>query len=149
MKAVIQRVKRASVTVSGETRSEIGRGLLILLGVHADDEETDADFVAGKCAALRIFEDDGGKMNLSVKDTGGSVLIVSQFTLYGDARRGNRPNFMQAARPDLAERLYDYFVNRLGSGLGTDKVSTGVFGAMMDVDLVNDGPVTIIIDSRE
>ncbi len=149
MKAVVQRVKRSSVAVSGVIRSEIAQGLLILLGVHTDDNEQDARFLADKCGSLRIFEDDGGKMNLSVKDVGGAALVVSQFTLYGDARKGNRPNFMQAARPELAEKLYDHFVRRLESNIGSGKVSTGVFGAMMDVELVNDGPVTIIIDSRE
>ena len=149
MKVVVQRVKRSSVTVAGDLRSSIGKGLLILLGVHAEDAERDAEFLADKCAGLRIFDDGEGKMNLSVKDVSGSVLVVSQFTLYGDARKGNRPNFMHAAKPELAERLYALFVERLESNIGKGRVSTGIFREMMDVELVNYGPVTIIIDTRQ
>jgi D-tyrosyl-tRNA(Tyr) deacylase len=149
MKVVVQRVKRSSVTVAGDLRSSIGKGLLILLGVHAEDAERDAEFLADKCAGLRIFDDGEGKMNLSVKDVSGSVLVVSQFTLYGDARKGNRPNFMDAAKPELAERLYALFVERLESNIGKGRVSTGIFREMMDVELVNYGPVTIIIDTRQ
>ncbi|MCL5267045.1 MAG: D-aminoacyl-tRNA deacylase [Bacteroidetes bacterium] len=149
MKAVVQRVKRSSVRIGGKLNSEIGTGILILLGVHEEDHESDADFLADKCAALRIFDDENGKMNLSVKDVGGSALVVSQFTLYGDARKGNRPNYMQAAKPESAEKLYRYFVERLGRSLEKGKIATGVFREMMDVELVNDGPVTIIIDTRE
>ncbi len=149
MKVVVQRVKRSSVTVAGDLRSSIGKGLLILLGVHAEDAERDAEFLADKCAGLRIFDDGEGKMNLSVKDVSGSVLVVSQFTLYGDARKGNRPNFMDAAKPELAERLYALFVERLESNIGKGRVSTGSFREMMDVELVNYGPVTIIIDTRQ
>ena len=148
MKAVVQRVKQSSVSVSGRVHSSIQAGMLILLGVHEEDKDHDAEVLADKCAALRIFDDDGGKMNLSVKDTGGSAMVVSQFTLYGDARKGNRPNYMQAAKPELAGRLYDYFVRRLESNIGTGKVATGIFREMMDVELINDGPVTIIIETR-
>lgn len=148
MRVVVQRVKRSSVTVAGDIKSSIGRGMMVLLGVHAEDVEKDAEFLADKCAGLRIFDDGEGKMNLSVKDVDGSIMVVSQFTLYGDARKGNRPNFMEAARPELAERLYAHFVGRLESNIGKGRVSTGIFREMMDVELVNDGPVTIIIDSR-
>jgi D-tyrosyl-tRNA(Tyr) deacylase len=149
MRAVVQRVKRSSVSVSGRLHSSIQAGILILLGVHEEDKERDAELLADKCAALRIFDDGGGKMNLSVRDIGGSVLVVSQFTLYGDTRKGNRPNYMQAAKPELAEKLYEYFVRRLESNIGTGKVATGIFREMMDVELINDGPVTIIIETRE
>ena len=149
MKAVVQRVKRSSVSVAGKLHSEIKAGILILLGVHTNDTELDADFLADKCAALRIFDDGSSRMNLSATDIGGSALVVSQFTLYGDARKGNRPNYMQAASPELAEKLYEHFVKRLQSKMGEGKVSTGIFREMMDVELVNDGPVTIIIDTRE
>lgn len=149
MKAVVQRVKRSAVRIGGETNGEIGIGMLVLLGVHEEDNESDSNFLADKCAALRIFDDENGKMNLSVKDISGSALVVSQFTLYGDARRGNRPNYMQAAKPELAGRLYRCFVERLEGSLGKDRVATGVFREMMEVELVNDGPVTIIIDTRE
>lgn len=149
MKAVVQRAKRSSVSVNGKLHSSIETGILVLLGVHTDDTEHDAEFLADKCAALRIFDDGNGKMNLSVKDVGGAALVVSQFTLYGDARKGNRPNYMQAARPELAERLYEFFVRRLEANIGGGKVATGIFREMMDVELVNDGPVTIIIETRE
>jgi D-aminoacyl-tRNA deacylase len=149
MKAVVQRVKRSSVSVQGNLYSSIRGGLLVLLGVHEDDRESDAAFLADKCAALRIFDDANGKMNLSVRDVGGSALVVSQFTIYGDARKGNRPNFMRAAKPELAERLYNFFVEKLELSMGKGKVATGVFREMMDVELVNDGPVTIIIETRE
>jgi D-tyrosyl-tRNA(Tyr) deacylase len=149
MKAVVQRVKRSSVSVGGKVRSTIEAGILILLGVHEEDNEKDAEFLADKCSALRIFDDGDGKMNLSLKDVDGSALVVSQFTLYGNARKGNRPNYMQAAKPELAERLYTHFVERLGVKIGKERVATGVFREMMDVDLVNDGPVTIIIETRE
>lgn len=149
MRAVVQRVKRSSVSVAGRLHSSIQTGILVLLGVHGEDTEKDAEFLADKCAALRIFGDDNGKMNLSVKDVGGSALVVSQFTLYGDARKGNRPNYMQAAEPALAERLYEHFRRRLESDMGEGKVAAGVFREMMDIELVNDGPVTVIIDTRE
>jgi D-aminoacyl-tRNA deacylase len=147
MRAVIQRVSRASVKVDGELAGDIGNGLLVLLGVARDDSEADADYLAEKVAALRIFEDDAGKMNLSVADVGGTVLAVSQFTLFGDVRRGKRPSFDAAARPEQAKALYEYFVERIrASGL---RCETGRFQEMMQVELVNDGPVTILLDSKK
>jgi len=147
MRAVLQRCKSASVTVSGETVGAIGQGLLVLLGVGAEDDEADAAYLADKTAALRIFEDDAGKMNLSVLDVGGAVLSVSQFTLYADARKGRRPSFTAAAAPDRAKALYELYNEHLrAKGL---TVETGRFGAMMDVSLVNWGPVTIWLDSKE
>ena len=146
MRAAIQRVSRARVSVAGESVGSIGAGLLVLLGVARDDAAADVEFVSRKLARLRIFEDDKGLMNRSVTDAGGSVLLVSQFTLLGDARKGNRPSFGQAAEPALAEQLYLEVAGQL-RGEGID-VALGRFGAMMEVELVNDGPVTIILDSR-
>jgi D-aminoacyl-tRNA deacylase len=148
MRLLIQRVSKASVTVDGVVVGSIGHGLLVFQGIAADDTSATCDELAAKLTKLRIFEDDAGKMNLDVIQTGGSVLIVSQFTLYGDTRKGNRPNFMAAARPEFAEPLYEHFTNSLRSLLGRDKVAQGKFAAMMDVELVNDGPVTIWIDSN-
>jgi D-aminoacyl-tRNA deacylase len=145
MRAVVQRVSEAAVTVGGEAVSAIGPGLLVLLGVGREDAEADADYLADKIAHLRIFEDHAGQMNLSVLETRGAVLVVSQFTLYGDARRGRRPGFSTAAPPDEANRLYRYFVTRVAA-LGLE-VKEGVFRAMMDVRLVNHGPVTLLLDS--
>lgn len=147
MRAVVQRVSRASVKADGELTGEIGLGLLVLLGVGNDDAEADADYLAGKIAGLRIFEDDAGKINLSVNDVGGAVLAVSQFTLFGDVRRGKRPSFDAAARPERARELYEYFVVRIRN-LGL-RCETGRFQAMMDVELVNSGPVTILLDSKK
>jgi D-tyrosyl-tRNA(Tyr) deacylase len=147
MRIVAQRVASASVAVGGETVGAIGRGLLLLVGVTHDDTEADAKWLADKIAGLRIFEDDAGKMNLSVLDVGGSILSVSQFTLYGDCRKGKRPNFMEAARPEQAEPLYER-LNALLREQGL-VVETGRFGAMMAVSLVNDGPVTLILDTRD
>ena len=146
MKVVLQRVSEARVTVDNEVVGAIGKGLMLLVGVGQEDTEQDLVWMADKLAGLRIFEDDTGKMNLSVEDVGGDVLSVSQFTLYGDCRKGRRPNFMGAARPELAEALYDKF-NELLRARGL-QVETGRFGAMMDVSLVNDGPVTLILESR-
>jgi len=147
MRAVIQRVSRARVSIAGEVAGEIGRGLLVLLGVAKADTEAAADYLAEKAAGLRVFEDAEGKMNLDVAQAGGAVLVVSQFTLYGDVRRGKRPSFDAAARPEEARRLYEYFVARLrAAGL---RVATGRFQEMMDVELVNDGPVTILLDSEK
>lgn len=147
MRGVIQRVTRASVKVDGDLTGEIARGLLVLLGVAQEDGEADADYLAEKIAGLRIFEDDAGKMNLSVTDIGGSVLAVSQFTLFGDVRRGKRPSFDAAARPEQAKALYEYFVERVrASGL---RCETGRFQEMMEVELVNSGPVTILLDSKK
>jgi len=146
LRAVVQRVKRAKVTVEGRTVGEIGAGLLVLLGITHCDDEKDARYMADKIAGLRVFEDDDGKMNLSVEDVGGSILSVSQFTLYGDCRKGRRPSFSEAARPEQAAPLYEAFNACLRQrGL---HVETGVFGAMMDVELVNWGPVTLLVDSR-
>lgn len=145
MRAVVQRVRRASVTVDGEITGEIGPGLLILLGVHETDTEDEIDWGARKCARLRIFADDEGLMNRSLLDISGEALVVSQFTLYGDATKGNRPSFIEAAPPDRADRLYERFVAQLDQRLDTT-VQTGTFGAMMDVELVNDGPVTILVE---
>ncbi len=145
MIAIVQRVSQARVLVDGNIRGEIGRGLLVLLGVGRGDEPGDADFLAGKLARLRIFVDERGLMNLSVSDIGGSVLVVSQFTLLGDTRKGNRPDFAMAAEPRLAEQLYESVIEGLKrEGL---PVAAGEFGAMMEVELVNDGPVTIILGS--
>lgn len=148
MRALLQRVKRSSVMIDGKLHSAIGPGLLILLGVKLTDGEQDADYLADRCAALRIFDDSEGKMNLSVKETGGSMMVVSQFTLYGDTRKGNRPSYSDAAGPELAENLYIRFVNRLKAAVGQEKIATGVFRAMMDVELVNDGPVTVTVESK-
>jgi len=147
MRAVVQRVSRARVTVNGEITGEIGCGLLVLLGVAASDSASDADYLAEKISGLRIFEDENGKMNLAVPDVGGSVLVVSQFTLYGDVCRGKRPSFDAAAEPKLARELYEHFVKRLReAGLACH---TGRFQEMMQVELVNDGPVTILLDSQK
>lgn len=147
MRAVVQRVSRASVTVGDEMVGEIGPGLLVLLGVSQSDGAGDADFLAEKTAGLRIFEDDGGRMNLSAADVGGAVLAVSQFTLYGDVRRGKRPSFDEAARPEQARELYEHFVEAIRRrGL---RCETGRFQAMMSVALVNEGPVTILLDSSK
>jgi len=140
MRAVVQRVSSASVTAAGETVASIGFGLLVLLGVRAEDGEAEADRVAAKLATLRVFEDAAGKMNLSVRDVGGEVLVVSNFTLYGDTRKGSRPSFVDAARPEAAEPL----VERVRGALGAQG---GRFGARMAVELVNDGPVTLVIDA--
>jgi D-aminoacyl-tRNA deacylase len=147
MRAVVQRVSRARVTVGGEVTGEIGLGLLVLLGVGAGDARAEADYLAEKTIGLRIFEDAGGKMNLSVAEVGGAVLVVSQFTLYGDARRGKRPSFDAAAPPAQARELYEYFVEKVrAAGL---RCETGRFQETMQVELVNEGPVTILLDSAK
>jgi D-aminoacyl-tRNA deacylase len=146
MRAVIQRVTRASVTIDGEVVGEIKHGLVVLLGIARDDTKDDADYLVPKVVALRIFDDAEGRMNVSVKDIDGALLIVSQFTLYGDVRRGLRPSWSDAATPEIAEPLYDYFVESTRKLLG--RVETGSFRKMMEVELVNDGPVTILLDSR-
>lgn len=146
MRAVVQRVSRASVTVAGEVVGEIGKGVLVLLGVSVNDGEADADYLVEKIVNLRIFDDAEGKMNDSLADVSGAMLVVSQFTLYGDTRRGRRPSYITAAQPAEANRLYEYFVSQARRQAD---VQTGVFQAMMDVELVNDGPVTIILDSEK
>ena len=147
MRAVVQRVTHARVTVDNKVVGEIGHGLLVLLGVAKEDAETDADYLSDKITALRVFEDASGKMNLSLGEAEGSMLVVSQFTLYGDVRRGKRPSFDQAAPPEKARQLYEYFVEKIrAAGL---RCETGTFQAMMQVELVNDGPVTILLDSSK
>jgi len=147
MRAVLQRVSRAKVSVNGENVGEIGKGILILLGVSRDDTEKDTIYLLDKTLNLRIFEDDDGKMNLSLLDTKGELLVVSQFTLYADVRKGRRPSFIEAAMPKKANELYEFFVTEARKQI--KKVETGRFQAMMDVELVNDGPVTIIVDSTK
>ena len=143
MKALIQRVSEASVEVDGAIVAQIGQGLLVLLGVTHNDSSAEVDWLAHKIPALRIFEDEGGNMNRSVVEIGGSVIVVSQFTLYADTKKGNRPGFSTAARPEQAEPLYEELVSKLRAVMGADRVGTGVFGAHMKVCLLNDGPVTI------
>jgi len=147
MRAVVQRVSQASVTVAGEITGEIGAGVLVLLGIGNGDSEKDALYLADKVFNLRIFADGADKMNLSVQDSGGAILVVSQFTLHGDCRKGRRPSYNEAAPPGMAERLYEYFVAALRN-LGAP-VATGRFQAMMEVRLINDGPVTILLDSEK
>ena len=147
MRAVVQRVSRARVTVGDELKGEIREGLLVLLGISNSDSEKDADYLVDKTLNLRVFEDEAGKMNLSLLDVAGDLLVVSQFTLYGDIRRGRRPSYINAAAPDEANRLYEYFVTECRKQIGN--VATGRFQAMMDVELVNNGPVTILIDSEK
>ena len=147
MRAVVQRVSRCRATVKGDVVGEIGAGLLVLLGVSKIDNEAAADYLAEKIIGLRIFEDVAGKMNLSVQESVGAMMVVSQFTLYGDVRRGKRPSFDAAARPEEANRLYEYFVGKIrAAGL---RCETGQFQAMMEVELVNSGPVTIMVDSEK
>jgi len=147
MRAVVQRVTRAKVTIKEETVGEIGIGLVVLLGIAADDTRDDADYLASKIVALRIFDDLAGRMNVSLKDSFGGLLVVSQFTLYGDVRRGSRPSWSDAAPPEVAEPLYEYFVQKCKELV--DRVETGSFRKMMQVELINDGPVTLMLDSRK
>ena len=147
MRAVVQRVTRAKVTVDDEIVGEIGNGLAVLLGIAGDDTNADADYLAHKIAALRILDDSEGRMNLSLKDVEGDLLVVSQFTLYGDVRRGLRPSWSDAAPPEVAEPLYEYFVKKCRELI--ERVETGSFRKMMLVELVNDGPVTLMLDSRK
>jgi D-tyrosyl-tRNA(Tyr) deacylase len=147
MRLLLQRVSEASVTIAGREKSRIGRGMLILLGIEREDEAADIEWLVGKALALRIFEDPDGKMNLSLLDVGGEALIVSQFTLHARVKKGTRPSFERAARPEQAIPLYEQFLAAFAAGLGKP-VGSGEFGAMMQVGLVNDGPVTIWLDSR-
>src|SRR5690242_19072315 len=147
MRAVIQRVKEASVTIDGQVFSHIGKGMLVLLGVEENDAETDAEILAGKIARLRIFDDAQAVMNLSVKEIGGEILTVSQFTLHASTKKGNRPSYIRAAKPQKAVQLYEHFIHRLQQETSKE-IKTGKFRAMMNVSLINDGPVTIIIDTK-
>jgi len=149
LKAVVQRVSSGGVLIKSENYERgIKQGFVILLGIREGDTENDSIFLADKCANLRIFEDQNKKMNLSLKDINGEVLVISQFTLYGDTQHGNRPSFTLAAKPDIAIPLYEKFVKRIKENLGEVKVKEGIFGEMMEVRIINDGPVTIIIDSK-
>jgi len=148
VRVVIQRVSQASVTIQGKIKSRIGRGLLVLIGIEESDNETDSEWLCNKIVQLRVFDDSNGIMNLSLLDTGGEILAVSQFTLHAKTKKGNRPSYVRAAPPEIAILLYNNFITRL-SGLLGKEIATGEFGAMMQVELTNDGPVTIIIDSKE
>jgi D-tyrosyl-tRNA(Tyr) deacylase len=148
MRAVIQRVIQASVTIGNVVRSEIGPGLLVLVGIEEDDNSSDLDWLANKIVQLRIFNDTAGIMNLSVLEAGGSIMVISQFTLHAKTKKGNRPSYIKAARPETAIPLYESFVKKI-SGLMGKETATGEFGAMMEIGLINDGPVTIIIDTKE
>lgn len=147
MRIVIQRCAKASVTIENNIHSKVGKGLLVLIGIEAIDDKTDADWLIGKLIQLRIFSDEDDKMNLSIQEVNGSFLVVSQFTLHASTKKGNRPSYIQAARPEVAIPLYEYFIAELKSKSNLI-VETGVFGADMQIELVNDGPVTIIIDSK-
>ena len=147
MRAVLQRVTKASVTVDGEVLGKIGKGFMILLGVEDADTEEIADKMADKICKLRIFEDENGKTNLSLADVGGELLVISQFTLYADCKKGNRPSFIKAGNPDIANELYEYIIDRCRESIAT--VEKGIFGADMKVSLLNDGPFTILLDSEE
>ena len=149
MRALVQRVSKGGVQVSShDYEASIEKGIVLLLGVKDSDGIDDVNFVADKCCNLRIFEDENDKMNLSIKDISGEMLIISQFTLYGDTRKGNRPSFNQAAPPVLAENLYKKFIDRVKNNIGEDKVQSGIFGAMMEVEIINDGPVTVLVESK-
>lgn len=147
MRAVIQRVSKASVTVDGQVVSAIGQGLLVLLGIEDVDGKEDMDWLSQKISNLRIFNDENGVMNLSVQDVGGDVIVVSQFTLHAQTKKGNRPSYIKASKPDVAIPIYEAFVQKMEQDLGK-KIGTGIFGADMKVELLNDGPVTIIIDTK-
>lgn len=148
MRAVIQRVRKASVTINNIVKSEIGPGLLVFVGIEDADDITDTEWLGGKIVQLRIFNDMNDVMNLSVVETGGNIMVISQFTLHAKTKKGNRPSYIKAARPEIAIPLYENFIDRL-SMLSGKKIATGEFGAMMDIELINDGPVTIIIDTKE
>ena len=150
MRALVQRVSEGSVFIPDENyNAEIKKGMIILLGIRYDDNENDVIFIADKCSNLRIFEDAHEKMNLSIKEIDGEVLVISQFTLYGDAQKGNRPGFTEAARSEIAIPLYEKFIQRMKINLGESKIKTGIFGSMMKVKIINDGPVTIFIESKK
>lgn len=147
MRAVVQRVSEASVAINNKVKASIGKGMLVLLGIVDADTKEDVDWLAGKISRLRIFDDENGVMNLSIQDVGGEAIVVSQFTLHASTKKGNRPSYIKAAGPDIAIPIYELFVKNFENQLGK-KIGTGEFGAMMDVSLINDGPVTIIIDTR-
>ena len=147
MRFVIQRVQHASVTIDGEVRGKIGKGFLVLIGIGRDDDETVADKLVQKLVQMRIFEDENGKTNLALKDVGGEILLVSQFTLYADCKKGNRPSFTRAGKPDQAQKLYEYIIQKCREVISV--VEQGEFGAVMKVELLNDGPFTILLDSVE
>jgi len=147
MRAIIQRVSKASVTINSEIKSKIDTGLLILVGIEETDSVEDIEWISGKIARLRIFNDDNGAMNLSVKDVNGNIIVVSQFTLHASTKKGNRPSFLNAAKPEIAIPLYNQFIKQLEASFGKE-IQTGEFGADMKVELINDGPVTINIDSK-
>ncbi len=150
MRALVERVSEGGVFIEKDNyKAEIGKGMVILLGIKTGDIDQDVNYLADKCCSLRIFEDENEKMNLSVKDINGEVLIISQFTLYGDASKGNRPGFTDAARPEEAIPLYEKFIKRVSENIGQEKVKTGRFGAMMHVKIMNDGPVTLMIESKK
>ena len=150
MRALVQRVKEGGVRISSENYEQnIGQGLVVLLGVKDGDGIEEVNFVADKCCNLRIFSDENDKMNLSLKDINGEMLIISQFTLYGDTRKGNRPSFSESAKPDLANKLYEKFIERVKFNIDSKNVKTGIFAAMMDVQILNEGPVTILVESKE
>lgn len=149
MRALIQRVSNGSVKVENDNYyQEIKKGIVLLLGISEDDSENEINYLAEKCCNLRIFEDSDQKINLSLKDIDGEVLLISQFTLYADTRKGNRPSFNKAAKPEIAENLYNLFSIKMKSLLGTEKIKEGVFGAMMEVTIINDGPVTVLVESK-
>ncbi len=149
MRALVQRVSSGAVNIPQKAyRQEIGKGMVILLGVSEDDNVAEVKYVANKCCSLRIFNDDADKMNLSVKDINGEILIISQFTLYGDTRKGNRPSYNKAASPQKARDLYNVFVNLIKANVGEEKVKEGIFAAMMEVKIINDGPVTVLVESK-
>lgn len=149
MRAVIQRVSEGGVYIPGiDFKSEIGAGMVVLLGIKTSDSENDVNFVADKCSNLRIFEDSDGKMNVGIKESDGEVLVISQFTLYGETSKGNRPSFIDAARPEAAVPLYEKFISRMKLNLGENKIKSGKFGKMMTVKIINDGPVTVLVESK-
>ena len=150
MRALVQRVKMGGVKILSESyKQNINNGIVLLLGVKEGDKIEDVYFVADKCCNLRIFNDENEKMNLSLKDVNGEMLIISQFTLYGNAQKGNRPGFSESAKPELANKLYQNFIERVKENIGSDKVKTGIFGATMEVKIINDGPVTILVESKK
>ena len=147
MRIVVQRVTKATVHIDQKPYAQIKNGLLVFIGIEHDDDESDADYLASKCSALRIFDDENGKMNLCLNDAEGSLLLISQFTLHATTKKGNRPSFIRSAKPEKANPLYDYFIGKMKS-LVKNEIKTGVFGANMQVELINNGPVTILIDSK-